>query len=156
MNEETKGVLIGHLHEDAPGVPKLKELLELQGMAVHDYSVGPDNPDGAEPETLKRVVEQCSTLIVYLSAETKDHKWIDAMIDCANELNKRIVGVWEHGREEPCKIPGALDDYHDVVVGWKGNGILDAVSGKIEGFYKPDGSQGSPRDIDRYVCRSEN
>lgn len=156
MAEETKGVLIGHLHEDEVGIPKLKELLELQGIAVRDYSVGPDNPDGAEPETLERVVEQCSTLVLYLSAETKNHKWIDAMIDCANRLDKRIVGVWAHGREEPCEIPGALEDYHNAVVGWTGNRILGAVSGKIKGFYNPDGSRGSPRDIDRYVCRSEN
>lgn len=156
MAEETKGVLVGHSREDEVDVLKLKELLESQGIAVRDYSVGPDNPDGAEPETLKRVVEECSILVVYLSTETKDHKWIDAMIDCANSLNRRIVGVWAHEREEPCGIPGALEDYHNAVVGWTGNRILDAVSGKIEGFYKPDGSQGSPRDIDRYVCRTEN
>jgi hypothetical protein len=66
-------------------------------------------------------------------------------------LGKRIVGVWAHG-ENNCELPVALKDYADAMVGWHGDSIIDAITGKSSNWENPDGSQCPPRPIKRYSC----
>lgn len=157
MAEETKNIFISHIHEDDEGLEKLKSLLRDYGMVARDYSISADNPNNAHSEDyiksniLGPRIRQASTLVVYVSPETKDSPWVDWEIEYAHKHDKRIVGVWAHG-ENRCEVPEALDNFADAVVGWTGNRIIDAIGGKIDGWENPDGTDGSVRNIARYSC----
>ncbi len=157
MAEETKNVFISHIHEDDEGLGKLKGLLKDNGMAVRDYSITADNPNNAhsedyiKSEILAPRIQQSSTLVVYISPETRESDWVNWEIECAQKRDKRIVGVWEYG-EKDCKVPDALDKYADAIVGWTGNSIIDAINGKINGWEGSDGTPVAPRGIKRYSC----
>ena len=158
MADETKNIFISHIHEDDVGLGKLKSLLKDNGMTIRDYSINADNPNNAHSEDyiksqiLAPRIKQSSTLVVYISPETKDSQWVDWEIEYAQKQDKRIVGVWADG-ESGCEVPQALDDYADAVVGWTGNRIIDAIDGKIDGWENPDGTKKSSlRNINRYSC----
>ena len=158
MTDYTKNVFVSHVHEDDDGLGKLKDLLKDNGMTIRDYSISSDNPNNAKSEDyiksqiLAPRIQQCSTLVVYVSPETKDSEYVNWEIEYAQSKDKRIVGVWADG-EKGCELPEALMKYADALVGWTGNRIIDAINGEINGWQKPDGSQFSPRDIERYSCR---
>ena len=157
MTDQSKNVFISHVHEDDAGLGKLKSLLAKNGMTIHDYSISADNPNNAhsegyiKSEILAPRIQQCGTMVVYVSPQTKESDYVNWEIEYAQKEGKRIVGVWAHG-EKGCEIPEALDDYHDAVVSWNGNNIIDAINGKFIGWEQPDGSLGAPRDIKRYSC----
>ncbi len=157
MTDQTKNVFISHVHEDDAGLGELKSLLDKNGMAIRDYSISSDNPNNAhsedyiKSEILAPRIQQCGTMVVYISPQTKESDYVNWEIEYAQKEGKRIVGVWAHG-EKGCEIPEALGDYADAVVGWNGNNIIDAINGKINGWELPDGSPCAPRDIKRYRC----
>ena len=157
MTDQTKNVFISHVHEDDAGLGKLKSLLEKNGMTIHDYSISADNPNNAhsegyiKSEILAPRIQQCGTMVVYVSPQTKESDYVNWEIEYAQKEGRRIVGVWAHG-EKGCEIPEALGDYADAVVGWNGNNIIDAINGKISSWEQPDGSPCAPRDIKRYSC----
>ena len=159
MADNLRNIFISHIHEDDEGLRDLKQLLDDHGMAIRDYSINEDNPNNAKSEDyikseiLAPRIQQCTTLIVYVTPETKDHAFVDWEIKYAEKENKRIVGVWARG-ENGCELPEALEKYADAIVGWTGNRIIDAINGKVSGIENPDGSQASPRDIKRYSCAS--
>nr|VFJ54387.1 MAG: MTH538 TIR-like domain (DUF1863) [Candidatus Kentron sp. FW] len=152
-----KNVFISHVHEDDAGLGELKDLLKRNGMATRDYSIRSDNPNNAHSEDyikyqiLAPRIQQSGTLVVYISPETKDSKWVNWEIEYAQKQDTRIVGVWAHG-EKGCEIPKALDDYADAIVGWAGNRIIEAINGKINSWENPDGTPGLSRNIRRYSC----
>ena len=158
MADETKNIFISHIHEDDEGLDKLKSLLKDNGMTPRDYSISADNPNNAHSEDyiksqiLAPRIRQSSTLVVYISPETKDSDYVNWEIEYAHKQDKQIVGVWARG-ESGCEVPEALDNYADSVVGWTGNRIIDAINGKIDGWENPDGTESDPRDISRYSCR---
>ena len=157
MAEETRNVFISHIHEDDEGLGKLKGLLKDNGMAVRDYSITADNPNNAhsedyiKSEILAPRIQQSGTLVVYISPETRESDWVNWEIEYAQKQDKRIVGVWEYG-EKDCEVPDALDKYHDAIVGWTGNSVIDAINGKINGWEGSDGTPVAPRGIKRYSC----
>lgn len=157
MPDQTKNVFISHVHEDDEGLGKLKSLLDKNGMTIRDYSIKSDNPNNAHSEEyiksqiLAPRIQSCSTMVVYISPDTKESHYVNWEIEYAQKEGKRIVGVWENG-EKGCEVPDALADYADAVVGWHGNSIIDAINGEINGWEQPDGSPCEPRDIKRYSC----
>lgn len=157
MPDDLKNIFISHVHEDDAGLGKLKDLLKNNGMVIRDYSISSDNPNNAKSEDyiksqiLAPRIQQSSTLVVYISPETKESKYVNWEIEYAQKNNKRIVGVWADG-ESGCEVPEALNNYSDAVVGWTGNRIIDAINGKIDGWENPDGAKSTPRDIKRYSC----
>lgn len=157
MTSDTKNIFISHIHEDDPGLSKFKRLLAENGMTVRDYSVNADNPNNAHSEDYIREqilaprIKQSSTLVVYISPQTKDSTYVNWEIECAQKNDKRIVGVWAHG-EGGCEIPEALGDYADAIVGWTGHRIIDAINGNIDRWEDPGGTERTPREIKRYSC----
>lgn len=157
MADETKNIFISHIHEDDAGLGKLKGLLKNNGMPIRDYSIDSDNPNNAHSEDyiksqiLAPRIQQSSTLVVYITPETKDSTFVNWEIEYAHGKDKRIVGVWAQG-EKGCEVPDALNKLADAVVGWTGNRIIDAINGKIDGWQNPDGTQCTPRQIKRYSC----
>ena len=158
MTDETKNIFISHVHEDDAGLGKLKDLLKDNGMTIRDYSINADNPNHAHSEEyikshiLAPRIKQSSTLVIYVSPETKDSEYVNWEIEYAQKEGKRIVGVWAHG-EGGCEVPKALNDYADAVVGWIGNRIIDAIDNNLDTWENPDGTPRTPRDINRHSCR---
>lgn len=157
MADEIKNIFISHLHEDDAGLSELKDLLAKHGLEVRDASITSEKPNNAkDPEYIMRDIltpriEWASVLVVYISPETKDSEWVNKEIECAHELGKRIVGVWEHGENE-CEVPEALDHYGDALVGWHGESIVDAITGKSGDWYDRGGGLRASRPIDRFKC----
>ena len=157
MAGEIRNIFVSHIHEDDEGLAKLKGLLGRNGMTVRDYSINSDNPNNAHSESyikseiLAPRIRQSGALVVYVSAATKDSAYVNWEVEYAEKQGKRIVGVWARG-EKGCEVPEALDTYADAVVGWTGDSIIDAVNGKVDGWYAPDGTPKGPRVIHRYNC----
>src|SRR5260370_2657052 len=123
MSEQLKNVFVSHIHEDDEGLERLKELLAKDGFEIRDASVTSDKPnEAADPEYIKDQIlgpriRWASTLIVYITQDTRDSDWVNWEIEYAQKMGKRIVGVWAHGANES-NLPDALDTYADAVVGW--------------------------------------
>lgn len=157
MAKDTKNIFISHIHEDDAGIGDLKDLTAKHGLEVRDGSINSDKPNAAkDPEyikehILKPRIEWASTLVVYVTPDTKDSWWVNWEIEYANQLGKRIVGVWERGSNE-CELPAALEQYRDAMVGWHGESIVDAISGESNASYDCQGNLREYRPIRRYSC----
>lgn len=157
MSKDTKNAFISHVHEDDPGLGKLKDLLKSHGMTIRDYSISADNPNNAHSENyikseiLGPRIRQSGVVVVYISPATKDSEWVNWEIEYAQQHDKRIVGVWAHG-EKGCDLPDALDKYADAIVGWQGSSIIDAIDGRLDGWHSPEGVPREQRNIPRHNC----
>ncbi|NQY82767.1 MAG: TIR domain-containing protein [Alphaproteobacteria bacterium] len=157
MGNETKNVFISHVHKDDSGLEDLKKLLKSNGMEVKDSSINSDRPNNAEsPEYIESKIlapriDWASTMIVYISPETKDSEWVDWEIERADKQDKTIVGVWERGARN-CEIPTALDLYGHALVGWNAQKIIDAINGNYQQFETSEGVPCGPRHIRRHPC----
>ena len=158
MSDETRNAFISHIHEDDKGIDKLKTIVGAQGMNVRNSSVTSDTPNSATSDDyikyqiLAPRIKWASVLVVYISPETKYSRWVNWEIEYAHKLGKRIVGVWEY-RARNCEVPEALTRYGDAVVGWNGESIADAISGKSDSWHKQDGSNWDYHTIERFACR---
>jgi len=157
MGDEIKNVFISHIHEDDDGLGKLKDLVAKGGLGVRDASINSSNPNNAkDPDYIKSQVlapqiQWASTLVVYITPETKSSEWVNWEIEYAEKLGKRIVGVYAHGANE-CDVPEALEKYADDVRGWNSEGVVDAILGKTNEWHTPSGELRAPRPIKRYGC----
>lgn len=157
MSKKVKNVFISHIHEDDEELGDLKDLLSKRGMEVRDSSITADKPNRAKSdeyikyEILGPHIEWASVLIVYISPETEDSKWVNWEIEYAREKDKIIVGVYEQGALD-CEIPEALDGHGDALVGWNAKKIIDAINGDYTQFENPDGSPRKRRTIPRHRC----
>ncbi len=158
MANKLRNIFISHKHEDDDGLKSLKVLLERNGMKPRDYSVTSDNPNRAhnddyiKTEILAPRIQRAGCLVVYVSDKTKNSSWVDWEIKYAHKKGKRIVGVWQRGALG-CDVPPALDQYGDAMVGWNGENIIEAITGKSNKWYNLDGtSKGYRSDIARYTC----
>lgn len=157
MANLTKNVFISHIHEDDAGLSDLKSLLKSKGMEVRDSSITSDKPNNAQsPEYIKNGIlapriDWASTMIVYITPETKNSEWVNWEIERAHKQGKTIIGVWERG-VKGCEVPEALDAYGHAIVGWNADKIIDAINGDYEGFDGPDGTPSGPRAIRRHPC----
>ena len=153
-----KNVFVSHIHPDDTGLPDLMNLLGKHGMEARNYSITSDkennakSPDYIKNEILAPRINACSTLIVYITPDTKVSDWVNWEIEYAYKQGKTIVGVWEMG-SKGCDIPEALEEFHDAIVGWKGANIVDAINGDIKGPHNPDGAPiAVPVPISRHPC----
>lgn len=83
-----------------------------------------------------------STVIVIVGKETHNRPWVDWEIRKAQQLGKRIVGVYERGGTEN-DIPEALESYADAIVNWNSESIVSAVEGESV-FLQPSGQPREP------------
>ena len=157
MTDEKKNVFISHVHKDDSKLQEMKRLMKSKGVDARDYSINADKPNQAKNEDyiknkiLAPQIQRCSVLVVYISRETKDSKYVNWEIEYAHKQGKRIVGVWGQG-EKGCEVPQALDDYGDALVGWDSKKIVDAI---LEDDSIQENQDGSPRDmrnITRHPC----
>lgn len=150
MVSKRRHVFISHHHADDDHVSKLTGLLGRRGFEIRNSSIRakPANRErlnkGLVAEaTLKRLLRMkmswASTVIVLIGKETHKRPWVDWEIRKANELGKRIVGVYTRGGTE-ADIPRALEEYGDALVNWNSSRIIDAIEGKDSPFETPDGT----------------
>lgn len=157
MAGDIKNVFISHIHEDDEGLGDLKDLCAKNGLTVRDGSINSDKPNEAvnhdyiKTNILAPRIEWASTVVVYVSPETKDSWWVNWEIEYAAKLGKRIVGVWERGSND-CELPEALDKYADALAGWHGESIVGAIVGESNDSYACDGTPKAYRPIKRYSC----
>ena len=157
MPDQTKNVFISHIHEDDAGLGDLKKLVARHGMVAKDYSITSDKENNAKAEDyikyqiLAPRIDACSTMVVYITPDTRDSRWVNWEIEYAHKQEKTIVGVWERGAKG-CAIPDALDEYGHAIVGWDGNKIVEAVNEDYDGFDNPDGTLFKPRTIIHHPC----
>src|SRR5258708_6158471 len=89
MAEQTKNVFVSHVHEDDAGLAELKNLLAKNGMTIRDYSINSDNPNNAHSEDyiksqiLAPRISDCSTLLVYISPQTRESHYVNWEIEYA-------------------------------------------------------------------------
>ena len=144
------------MHEDDDGCAKLKDLLRKHGMEAHDYSITKDKPNQAKSEEyiksqiLAPQIRQCSTLVVYLTENTKHSIWVKWEVEYAEKIGKRVVAVYAYGQKD-CEIPDYIDESADAIVGWSGKDIIDAINGENQST-KPDGSGYGIRQIEHHDC----
>jgi len=159
MADEIKNVFISHIHEDDEGLGKLKELVAKGGLTVRDGSINSSSPNNAsDPDYIKTQIlapqiQWASTLVVYVTPDTKDSEWVNWEIEYAAKLGKRIVGVYAHGANE-CDVPEGLEKYADDVRGWNSEGVVEAIVGKTNEWHTASGDLRDPRPIKRYGCAS--
>ena len=158
MSEVIRNIFISHIHEDDAGLSALKDLAARHGMNCRDGSITTDKFNNAQNESyikyqlLAPRINWASVLVVYISPATKGSDWVNWEIEYAHKQGKRIVGVWERGAKD-CELPEALERYADAVVGWNGESIIDAITGKSNESRTPDGTLQPYRNINRYSCR---
>ncbi|OXT01971.1 hypothetical protein B7H23_03270 [Notoacmeibacter marinus] len=143
-------VFISHHHADDARVTGLTVMLARAGYEIRNSSIRakPENQRRLDekrvPErTLKRLLRMkmswASTVVVLIGKDTHKRPWVNWEINKANELGKRIVGIYERGGTEN-DIPQAFADYGDALVSWNSANVIDAIEGKDVPFEKPDGS----------------
>ena len=132
-------------------------LIEKGGLTVRDSSINSSNPnDAKDPDYIKsRIlapqIQWASTLLVYITPDTKDSEWVNWEIEYAEKQGKRIIGVWDHGAAG-VDIPDALEKFGKAVVGWQADKIKGAIEGTVNNWESPDGVIAPPRDVKRYSC----
>lgn len=157
MADFIKNVFISHIHEDDHGLANLKAILANHNLAIRDSSINSSNPNNANsPEYIKSSIlapqiQWASTLIVYVTAATRHSEWVNWEIEYAAKLGKRIVGVWGEG-EQGCELPDALKEYHDAMVGWHGNSIVEAIVEDQDKTELPNGDAAPILPINRHPC----
>jgi hypothetical protein len=157
MSDDVKNIFVSHVHEDDVTLQKLKDLLRQSDYNVRDSSIHSSKPNDAvnadyiKSQILAPRIRWASTLVVLVSPKTCTSKWCDWEIEYAMEQGKRIVGVWEPG-SQACDLPTGLEAYADAMVGWQADRVMDAITGKINNWYNPDGQEHPLRSISRYNC----
>jgi hypothetical protein len=147
-------VFISHHHADDEHVTKLTDLLSRRGFEIRNSSIRakPANQRRIEQglvsdKTIKRLLRMkmswASTVIVLIGKETHSREWVDWEIKKANELGKRIVGVYTHGGTE-ADVPPALEDYACAIVSWSTDSIIAAIEGGDPQFQNPGGTPREP------------
>jgi hypothetical protein len=137
MSDEIKNVFVSHVHADDGVIPDLKALAAQQGLDLRDSSITEDRPNHAsDPDYIKHKIlaphiQWASTLVVYISPETKDSEYVNWEIEYAHKNGKRIVGVWGAG-VSTCEIPHALARYGHALVCWQGEDVVAAITGKLD------------------------
>ena len=176
MGDDIRNVFISHVHEDDAGLAGARPAESVAGaraalprrrrggarrrpgrerVAQREGGRAERLPAPAglhiKSQILAPQIQWASTLLVYITPETKDSKWVNWEIEYAAKSGKRIVGVYARGANE-CDVPEALDKYADDVRGWQSDGIVDAILGKTNEWRNPSGELRDPRSIRRYRC----
>ncbi|MGO4486662.1 TIR domain-containing protein [Rhizobium pisi] len=147
-------VFISHHHADDEHVDRLSNMLARQGYEIRNSSIRAKPSNQArldrgmvKDETIRRLLRRkmswASTVIVLIGKETHARPWVNWEIQKANQLGKRIVGVFARGATD-ADIPPAFDKYGSALVNWNSNSVMDAIEGKDNPFESAGGGQRAP------------
>ena len=157
MEPVIKNLFVSHVHEDDAELPALKELLAKSGYEVRDGSIDSSKPnDATDPNYIKTQIlapriQWAGTFIVLISPDTHHSEWVDWEIEYAAKQGKRIVGVFMRGGQDS-DVPDSFELYGDALVGWTGEGVIDAIEGRTNNWTCSDGTTRPELTIARYSC----
>ena len=157
MAGDIKNVFIPHVHEDDQTLQALKDLLKGNGYEIRDGSIDSSKPNEAKDENYIKTeilaprIRWASTVVVLISQETHNSKWVDWEIEYAHKQEKRIIGVWSQGSQD-ADVPANFELYGDACVGWQADRVMDAIEGRTDDWVGPTGDARPPRNIARYSC----
>lgn len=152
-----KNIFISHIHENDEKLEPLQKLLSKYELDTKDSSIRSGKENKAKDENyikytiLAPRIRWASTMIVYISEDTKDSEWVNWEIELAYKLGKRIIGVWGHG-EAQCEIPENLKKYGDALIPMHGEEIVNAVLHKSPIWREPCGKNIPNHTITRANC----
>lgn len=155
--KDSMNIFISHIHEDDDGLAGLKSLARSKGLVVRDGSINKAKPNKAKNADyiLHKIIgpriRWCSTMVVYITPNTRHSEWVGKEIMRAAKLGKRIVGVWAHGHAG-CEPPDKLVKLADAMVGWNGNRIVEALKGEFNARENADGTVCEPIHYKRVQC----
>lgn len=148
-------IFVSHRHEDDDLVGDLKKLLARSGAEIRDSSITSENGNNAKNEEyikslIRDRIEWAGKMIVIISPETHNHKWVEWEIEFARTFpDKRIIGVFAPGTTTE-NLPEGLEDYADSIVNWDAEAIIDALEN--DRWTDPDGGPAQPNSIPRAPC----
>jgi len=145
-----KHVFISHHHADDNHVTRLTDMLKRNGYDIRNSSIRakPANQrrleqglvsDRVIKRLLKMKMSWASTVIVLIGKRTHSRPWVNWEIDLANELGKRIVGIYTRGGTA-ADIPSSFEDYGGALVNWNSSSLMDAIEGVDSPFETPEGT----------------
>ncbi|SDU35892.1 TIR domain-containing protein [Nitrosomonas ureae] len=162
MPDIIKNVFVSHHHKDDASVDGLTGILSKKGYHLRNSSirVKPANQKRLDQKkisdrTIERLLRMkmrwASQVIVVIGKETHTRSWVDWEIKAAHQLGKPIIGVYENGLKDQVEIPTNLRKYATSIVGWRGDSIIDALSGKSL-FQNPDGTPSPKKNGGNVIC----
>jgi len=158
MSGEIKNLFISHVHEDDAELQGLKDLLGRNGYEIRDGSIDSskpneaNNPEYIKYEVLAPKIQWAGAFLVLISPRTCESLWVEWEIQYAQQLGKRIVGVYVQGGQES-DLPENFQKYGDSIVGWQAEKVMDAIEGRTNDWVGPDGvTPSQERAISRYSC----
>ena len=127
---KTYDVFISHAwsyHEDYYRMVRF--LGEAQYFYWRNYSVPQHDPLDAGSnrrlrEALKRQMRPVNVVLILAGMYAAHSDWIEFEIAFSLELNKPMVGIRPWGQQ---RIPKAVSDSVDTMVGWQKNSIVSAI-----------------------------
>lgn len=150
-------IFVPHVHEDDVHVDALRQFLNRNGREADVSAIDSSSPNNAhDPDYImsryiRPKVEWCEAIVVLISPATQGSDWVNDEIALANQLNRRVVGVWIPG-SEGCPIPDGLQDFANAVVNWDESAILGAIDGSINNINDADGAPIARHDVSRHNC----
>lgn len=149
-----KHIFISHHSADDDHITGMAKMLNRNNFEIRNSSLRlkPENQRKVDAgrvsdATLKRALRMkmswSSTVVVLIGKNTYARPWVNWEIKKANELGKRIVGVYLRGGTEADKPP-ELEKYSNAIVNWNSNSIINAIEGKDSPFESPGGGLREP------------
>ncbi|WP_375768787.1 TIR domain-containing protein [Archangium gephyra] len=159
MSDEARTLFISPAQQDDAELQVLKNILERNGYEIRDSPIDNSRPNAATNEQhikskiLAPCIDQVDAVLVVISSATRTRPWVDWAIECAQQQDKRIVGVYVQGGQVS-DLPANFQMYGDALVGcWQADRVMDAIEGRSNTLFMPDGETEFPeRDIDRFTC----
>jgi hypothetical protein len=123
-------IFISHAWEYGDDYRRMEKMLdEASDFDYADYSVPEHDPLHTKTkkeliDALYNQIRPTNVVIVLAGMYVPYREWIQKEIDIALELGKPIIGVVPWGST---KVPRAIQDVADEIVGWNTRSITDAI-----------------------------
>lgn len=127
---KTYGLFISHAWEYSDQYRRIEAMLnDAPHFAWRNYSVPEHDPLHAKTNreleaALRNQIKPASAVIILAGMYVSYREWIQKEIDIAREMGKPIIAIAPRGSQ---KIPQAVQEAADVVVGWTTASITDAI-----------------------------
>jgi len=133
---EKHNVFISFAMEDEKEVNLLRGQAKREDsdLEFNDYSVK-EAFDSKNAENVRRgireKIKQCSVILVFVSNDTGNSKWVDWEIRESFRLGKGVVAMYS-GKTKPTNLPPAIEEFKVRLVPWKQKVITDAIHGAAQ------------------------
>lgn len=129
-------VFISFASEDLNDVNMLRGQAKNENSDIefNDWSLK-EPFDSKDAEYIKRGIRermrQCSVIVVYISDNTADSKWVDWEVRESIALGKGVVAMYK-GDKKPARLPKAVVDIKAPVVPWNQKELSNAIKNQSE------------------------